>query len=214
MRGRQRTRQWSGWAAPAAALVGWAAACAAAGGFTNRTVAAILGCAGTAAWAGLFAWQRDQRRRRDCDAYEHLQLLRDRTVQPGVRLLAVVGTDWVNDAGQAAVTVEVSTGRTGAEWFPLAAFPHGSLVLVSAEVGAPRLLDWMPPQEVQAAHRNRRRQGRGSSVAHRRGIRRRRRALIAEIETALRQPGAGTTPDTPTAANPTDRKRHKWKETP
>lgn len=214
MRGHQRTRQWSGWAAPAAALVGWGATCAVVGRFTTRTVSALLGCAGIAAWAGLCAWHRDQRRRHDRDAYEHLQLLRDRTCQPAVRLLAVIGTDWANPAGQAAVTIDVNTGSAGTEWFPLAMFPHGSMVLVSGEVGAPRPLDWMPPSEVEAAHRNRRRQRRRSSLAHRRGIRRRRRALIAEIETALRQPGAGTTPDTPTAANPTDREHHKWKATP
>lgn len=214
MRGRQRTRQWSGWAAPAAALVGWAATCAVVGGFTTRTVAAILACAGVAVWAGLFAWHRDQRRRHDRDAYEHLQLLRDRTCQPEVRLLAVIGTDWANPAGQAAVTIDVNTGSAGTEWFPLAAFPHGSMVLVSGEVGTPQLLDWMPPIEVEAAHRHHLNEGRRRRRAHRGRSWCRRRALIAEIETALRQPGAGATPDTPTAANPTDRERHKWKGTP
>ena len=198
-------------AASAGALVGWALTCAMVGGFTTRTVAAILACAGMAAWAGLFLWPRDQRRRRDRDAYEHLQLLRDRTCQPAVRLLAVIGTDWANPAGQAAVTVEVNTGSVGKEWFAMAQFPHGSMVLLSSKGEARLLLDWMPPSEVQAAHRHRVSQARSSSCAHRPRVRRRRRAFIAEVEALLRKADNDGTPE---AANPTHREHNPREGTP
>lgn len=210
----RRSRPRPGWAAPACAVVGWAVTCAVVGGFTTRTLAAILACAGIAVWAGLFVWQRDLRRREDRDAYEHLRLLRDRTCQPGVRLLAVIGTDWANPAGQAAVTVDVNTGRAGAEWFPLAMFAHGSMVLVSSEVGAaPRLHDWMPPGEVEAAHRHHLNEAGRRRRAHRGRSWRRRRALIAEIEAVLRRPVDDTRPGTPDAGSPTDRAHNPWKGT-
>ncbi len=208
------TRPRPGWAAPTAALGGWAATCAVVGGLTTRAVAAILACAGIAAWAALFVWQGDLRRRHDRDAYQHLQLLRDRTCQPGVRLLAIIGTDWANPAGQAAVTVDVNTGSFGTEWFPMAMLPHGSMVLVSSGVRALRLLDWIPPGEVQAAHRHRTNQARRASSAHRWQSRRRRHSLISEIEAVLRRPVDETTPGTHVAANPTDQVHHPWKGTP
>lgn len=214
MRQHRRTRPRQGWAAPAGALVGWAATCAVVGGFTTRSVATFLACVGSAAWAALFVWRRDQRRRRDRDADEHLQLLRDRTYQPGVRLLAVIGTDWANPAGQAAVTVDVNTGGFGTEWFPLAMLPHGSMVLVSGEVRALRLLDWMPPNEVQAAHRHHLNDARRRHRAHRDRSWRRRRALIAEIESVLRPPGDTPPEGTARFAHPGDRDPHRSKETP
>lgn len=209
------TRPRPGWAAPAGALVGWAVTCAVVGGFTTRTVAASLACAGLAAWAGQSVWQRDLRRRHDRDAYEHLQLLRDRTCQPEVRLLAVIGTDWANPAGQAALTVEVNTGSAGTLWFPLAMFPHGSMVLVYSGVGAaPGLLDWMPPGEVEAAHRHHLNEARRRRRAHRDQSWRRRRALIAEIESVLRLPGDTAIPGTPGPAIPTQREHNSPKGTP
>lgn len=208
------TSQSPGWAMSVIALVGWAVTCVVAGVVATRMVAIALALAGTVAWAGLLVWQRARRRRRDRDAHERLQLLRDRTCEPGVRLLAVIGTDWANGAGQAAVTVEVNTGAAGTEWFPLAMLPHGSMVLVTSEAGAPRLLDWMSPGEVQAAHRHRQGEAGGGSSVNRSRSWRRQRSLIAEIETALRQHGDATTPGIALRAHRVECDSDRWKETP
>lgn len=213
MRSNRITRPRLGRVTPVAVFAGWAATCAVVGAFTTQIVTIAMACAGMAAWAALLAWQRDLRLRRDRDAYDHLQLIRDRTCQPEVRLLAVIGTDWANPAGQAAVTVEVNTGSLGTEWFPLAMLPHGSMVLVSGGVRAPRLLDWMPPGEVQAAHRHHLNEARRRR-AHRGRSWRRRRALMAEIESVLRLRSDAATPGTPRSANPTQREHNRPKGTP
>ena len=167
------------------------------------TVACLL-----ALWLALGIWRRVQRPRRDRDAHDRLQLLLDRTCLPDVHLVAVVATEWVNPAGQAATTVDVKDGRAGCHWFPLACFPLGSLVLINQDATNPRMLDWMPPDEVQAAHRHRARHGRRRhrQLAPRASSRRQSRRLVAEVEDALRRSSA-TAVDGPTRDVATDHPR-------
>lgn len=138
--------------------------------------------------AVLASWRHVVRLRRDRDAHERLQLLLDRTCPPDVSLLAVVASVWTTPAGQVADTVDVATGTSQRVWFPLACLPQGAFVLVRYQPDQVQMLDWMPPAEVQAAHRrraSRRQQGLLASRRSRRG----RRQLVAEVEHALRRAG-------------------------
>lgn len=117
-------------------------------------VAAVAGFVGSAAWISSAVFRRVRRPRRDRDAHERLELLRDRTCLPDVTLVAVIGTEWASHGGQAASIVDVRTGLAGTQWFPLACFPPGSLILCCPGATGLQVLDWMPPAEVQAAHRH------------------------------------------------------------
>jgi hypothetical protein len=141
------------------------------------------------------SWRHVVRLRRDRDAHERLALLLDRTCVPDVHLLAVVASVWTTPAGQVADTVDVATGTSQCVWFPLACLPQGAFVLVRSQPDQVLLLDWMPPAEVQAAHRRRASRRQQGSLA-RRLSRRGRRQLVAEVEHALHRAG-GTGPVDP-----------------
>ena len=141
-----------------------------------------------AAIAVLASWRHVVRLRRDRDAHERLQLLLDRTCVPDVHLLAVVASAWTTPAGQVADTVDVATGMSQCVWFPLACLPRGAFVLVRSQPNQVLVLDWMPPAEVQAAHRRRASRQQQGVLAGRRS-RRGRRQLVAEVEHALRRAG-------------------------
>lgn len=141
-----------------------------------------------AAIAVLTGWRHVVRLRRDRDAHERLQLLLDRTCVPDVHLLAVVASVWTTPAGQVADTVDIATGTSQRVWFPLACLPQGAFVLVRSQPEQVLVLDWMPPAEVQAAHRRRASRQQQRVLAGRRS-RRGRRQLVAEVEHALRRAG-------------------------
>jgi hypothetical protein len=99
-----------------------------------------------------------------------------------------VASVWATPAGQAADTIDVATGTSQRVWFPLACLPQGAFVLVRSQPDQVLVLDWMPPAEVQAAHRRRASRHQQRVHAGRRS-RRGRRQLVAEVEHALRRAG-------------------------
>lgn len=135
-------------------------------------------------------WRQRVRLRGDRAADERLQVLLDRTCLPDVELLCVIGTQWHGPAGQCADAVDVATGRSARQWFSLADFADGSLVLVRREPSGSRILDWIAPAEVAAAFRHRARRARVNGhggLAGRVRSRRGRARLIAEVEQALKR---------------------------
>lgn len=154
---------------------------------------------------GLLLWRQRSRRHNDRAADERLQLQLDRTCLPDVVLLCVLGTQWHGPAGQLASTVNVATGRADRQWFALASFADGSLVLMQRAPSGDLILDWMAPAEVAAAFRHRARRARATgrvSLAGRVRSWRSRARLVAEVEQALKRGDAEAAASTLGRADP------------
>ena len=125
-------------------------------GHATEPLLAMLGVLPLAAAGVAIALARDARvRRREREADDRLQLLVDRTCIPDITLLEVVDTQWASGAGQRATTVDVATGAAECMWLAQAHVAQGALILVLRAGQTVTVLDWMPPNELQAAYRYR-----------------------------------------------------------
>ena len=154
----------------------------------------------TTAWSlavlAMFAWlavslvRAARQPARDAEAADHLQSLRDRAIIEGHDLVEIHRTLWASQAGQQALSVNITTGQVSELWLPEVRLPDGSFAMITTTAGGhTNIVGWADPDQIASAHRDRHRQA-IRQLARRRGKGLQgavAATLLAEAERATRE---------------------------